>query len=571
MKFQGRKMPIKILAPDVVSKIAAGEVVERPASAVKELIENSLDAGATQVAVESPGGGVTLIRVIDNGSGIAADEAELAFQRHATSKLSAIADLDAISSLGFRGEALPSIAAVAEVEVLTRTADEIAGTYLHLKGGVVIESSKRGCPHGTTVTVRGLFLNVPARLKFLKSAATESGHISNLVSQYSLAFPEVKFSLIMDGRMALQTTGSGELRDALVKVYGLEAAEAMIQVKEEGQVPGVSGFVSPPTLSRSNRSYLSFFVNRRWVQSRLLSRAVSDAYQGLLMVGRHPIAALDIHFPGEDVDVNVHPTKTEVRFRHEHVLFAAVQKAVRAALVERTPVPLVRSGPRPAAMPFFPQGREAGAGKEGLAAAPLFAQEGVASEAGLPILRVMGQVASAYIIAEGPDGLYLIDQHAAHERVLFERVRAQRAQREVEVQGFLQPLTIEVTPRQEEMLKAGGEVLATYGFAIELFGQRTYLVRAVPAVLKGEKVAEALVEVLDSLSGEGDPQGWEEKVAISLACHSAVRAGQVLNQEEMRQLVRQLEQTELPRTCPHGRPTVIRFSSSQLEREFGRG
>jgi len=563
-------MRIKILASDVVSKIAAGEVVERPASVVKELIENSLDAGASQVAVEARGGGVALIRAIDNGSGIAADDVELAFQRHATSKLSAIADLDAISSLGFRGEALPSIAAVAEVEVLTRTAQEVAGTHLRLRGGVVIESSKKGCPQGTSVTVRNLFRAVPARLKFLKSTATESGHISNLVSQYSLAFPGVRFSLIMDGRMALQTPGSGELRDALVKVYGLEAAEAMIAVKGEGQMPGVSGFVSPPTLSRSSRSYLSFFVNRRWVQSRLLSRAVVDAYQGLLMVGRHPIAVLNIYLPGEEVDVNVHPTKTEVRFRHEHGLFAAVQKAVRAALVEQTPVPLVRSESRPAAIPFFPQGREALAEKGEPVEAPLFAQGGASSGLGLPILRVMGQVASTYIIAEGPDGLYLIDQHAAHERILFEQVRAQRAKREVEAQGLLQPLTIEVTPRQEEMLKAGGEVLAAYGFAIEPFGQRTYLLRAVPAVLKGEKVAEALMEVLDSLGGEGDPKGWEEKVALSLACHSAVRAGQVLNQEEMRQLVRQLEQTELPRTCPHGRPTMIRFSSSQLEREFGR-
>jgi len=557
-------MSIKVLTPEVVSKIAAGEVVERPASVVKELIENSLDAGATQIAIEARGGGVALIRVVDNGSGIPADEVELAFSRHATSKIESVSDLDSISSLGFRGEALASIAAVAEVEMLTRTAQEVAGTYLRLKGGIVIERSKKGCPQGTTVTVRNLFRNVPARLKFLKSSATESSHISSVVSQYSLAFPEVKFSLIMDGRMALQTPGSGDLRDALIKVYGLEAAEAMLPVKGESQVPEVSGFVSPPTLSRSSRSYLSFFVNRRWVQSRLLSRAVADAYQGLLMVGRHPIAVLNIYLPGEDIDVNVHPTKTEVRFRQEHALFAAVQKAVRAALVERTPVPLVRSQPSPTAMPPFLQG------KEGFVEAPLFAQGGPAPEPALPILRVVGQAANTYIIAEGPDGLYLIDQHAAHERVLFEQVRAQRAQREVEVQGLLQPLTIELTPRHEEMLKAGGEILAAYGFAIEPFGTRTYLLRAVPAVLKGEKVAEALMEVLDSLGGEQDPKGWEEKIAISLACHGAVRAGQVLNHEEMRNLVRQLEKAELPRTCPHGRPTMIRFSSSQLEKEFGR-
>ncbi len=558
-------MPIKILAPDVVSKIAAGEVVERPASVVKELIENSLDAGATQVSIEARGGGVSLIRVSDNGIGIPADEVELAFHRYATSKINVMADLETISSLGFRGEALPSIAAVAEVEILTRTTGEIAGTYLALKNGAVVKKEKRGCPEGTTVTVRNLFRNVPARLKFLKSVATESGHISNLVSQYCLAFPEVRFSLIVEGRMALQTPGSGSLRDALVKVYGLETAEAMIEVKEGELLPRISGFVSAPSLSRSSRSHLSFFVNRRWVRSRLLSRAVEDAYQGMLMVGRHPIAVLNISLPGDDVDINVHPTKTEVRFRFEHALFAAVQKAVRAALVEQMPVPVVRH-PTPVGSPI--KREPLWAEKEEVVAAPLFAP--TEPERRLPILRVLGQAASTYIIAEGPDGLYLIDQHAAHERILFEKVRAQQARREVEVQGLLEPVTVEVTPRQEELLKVGGEILAAYGFAIEAFGQRTYLVRAVPAVVK-EKVAEALGEVLDALGSEGNPEEWEQKVAISLACHSAVRAGQVLSPDEMRQLVRELEQTELPLTCPHGRPTMIRFSSSQLEREFGRG
>ncbi|TET39193.1 MAG: DNA mismatch repair endonuclease MutL [Dehalococcoidia bacterium] len=563
-------MPIKVLAPDVVSKIAAGEVVERPASVVKELIENSLDAGASQVAIEARGGGVNLIRVVDNGMGIAADEVELAFHRYATSKIEGMADLDSISSLGFRGEALPSIAAVAQVEVLTRTHDEVAGTYLELQNGAVVEKGKRGCPQGTRVTVRHLFRNVPARLKFLKSPATESGHISNLVSQYSLAFPEVRFTLIMDGRMALNTPGNGDLRDVLVKVYGLEAAQAMIQVgdQEKDQFPNVWGFVSPPSLARSSRSYLSFFVNCRWVQSRLLSRAVEDAYQGLLMAGKHPIAVLNISLPGQDVDINVHPTKSEVRFRYEPALFVAVQRTVRAALVEQMPVPLVRRQP---GVPTLLPEEQPFAKREELPEPSLFTLAKPPLESPLPILRVLGQLSSSYIIAEGPDGLYLIDQHAAHERVLFEKVCAQRAKREVEVQGLLEPLTIEVAPRQEEMLKAGGEILATYGFAIEPFGQRTYLLRTVPALLKGERVAEALVEVLDSLGVEGDPKSWEEKVALSLACHSAVRAGQLLSAEEMRQLVRELELTELPRICPHGRPTMVRFTSSQLEREFGRG
>ncbi len=558
-------MPIQILDPDVVSKIAAGEVVERPASVVKELLENSLDAGAARIAIEARGGGVNLIRVTDNGWGIAGDEAELAFHRYATSKIEGMADLDSISSLGFRGEALPSIAAVAEVELLTRTPDETAGTYLKLQQGKVVGKTKRGCPQGTVVTVRHLFRNFPARLKFLKSAATESSHISNLVSHYSLAFPEVRFALVIDGRMALQTPGGGDLRDVLVKLYGLETAEAMMAVSGGDEIPQVWGFVSPPSIARSSRGYLSFFVNRRWVNSPLLGRAVENAYQGLLMTGRHPIAVLNISLPYQDVDVNVHPTKNQVKFRYEHALFAAVEKAVRSALVKHMPVPLIR----PATMPISPRQEQFPAKGEEAVEMPLFARQ--APELRLPILRVLGQLASTYIIAEGPDGLYLVDQHAAHERILFEKVRAQRQSMEVEVQGLLEPLTIEVTPRQEEMLNAGKEVLASYGFAIEPFGQRTCLVRAVPALLKGGNINQVVTEILDSLAEEGDIVKREERIATSLACHGAVRAGQMLSEQEMRQLVRELELVDLPRTCPHGRPTMIRFTSSHLEKEFGRG
>ena len=557
-------MPIKVLAPEVVSKIAAGEVVERPASVVKELIENSLDAAATQVSIEARGGGLNLIRVIDNGTGIPATEATLAFHRYATSKVSNLADLDAISSLGFRGEALPAIAAVAQAELLTRTPEELAGAYLNLKNGVAVETGKRACPQGTSVTVRHLFQNVPARLKFLKSPATESSRVSNLVSQYSLAFPEVRFSLFLDGRMALQTAGNGVLRDVLVKVYGLETAEAMIPVGEVNSQ--VWGFVSPYSLARSSRGHLSFFINRRWVQSRLLSRATEDAYEGLLMTGKHPIAVLNISLPAQDIDVNVHPAKLEVKFRNEQDLFTAVQRAVRSALVKEMTVPQVMRPPSVVDVPTFISQKEHLSRQEeifeGFAPRP--------SPGPLPILRVFGQLSATYIIAEGPDGLYLIDQHAAHERILFERVRAQQASRAVEVQGMLEPLTIEVTPRQEEMLKAGGEILESYGFAMEPFGTRTYLLRTVPALLHEGNIAQAVIEILDSLGEEGESGKREERIALSLACHSAVRAGQVLSPEEMHQLVRELEQAGSPHTCPHGRPTIIRFTSSQLEREFGR-
>ena len=571
-------MSIRILSPDVASKIAAGEVVERPASVVKELLENSLDASATQIAIEVQGGGVRLIRVVDNGVGIPPEEVDLAFERFATSKVATADDLEGISSLGFRGEALPSIAAVSEVTMVTRSRDELSGIFVNIKDGAILERAKRGCPIGTTVTVRNLFRNVPARLKFLKSSSTENGHISNLVAQYSLAFPEVRFTLLIDGRTSFRSTGSGNLREVLGAVYGLDVAKAMLQIEaKEGAdplLPGVAGFVSPITLTRASRSYLSFFVNRRWVQNRMLSYALEESYQGLLMVGRHPIAVINISLPPQELDVNVHPTKSEVRFRNERDIFSAIQKAVRNTLTAQAPMPSLDtlSGP-PQPVKASPTERLpafAARPEEAVTRTPLatpIPAEPVAKT--LPILRVVGQMANTYVIAEGPDGMYLIDQHAAHERVLFEKIRNERSRRAVEIQGLLQPVPVELTVRQQELMESQSEALSEYGFGIEHFGERTYLVRSVPALLSGQNVAQSVVEVLDFLA-EGEKGDRREDIAISLACHGAVRAGQALSHEEMRDLIRQLEQASQPRTCPHGRPTMIHLSSSQLEKNFGR-
>jgi DNA mismatch repair protein MutL len=559
-------MPIKVLEPDVISKIAAGEVVERPASVVKELIENSLDAGATQITVEAVGGGVRLIRVSDNGIGIPADEVELAFHRYATSKVAAIPDLDAISSLGFRGEALPSIAAVTEVSMVTRSQDELAGTFIHLKNGVVMGKTKRGCAPGTTITVRNLFRDVPARLKFLKSMNTESRHIGHLVTQYSLAFPEVKFILIIEGHTVFLSPGSGNLRDVMMEVYGLDTAKSLLEMKGSAEaVIRVSGLISPPRVNRSTRTHLSFFINRRWVQSRMLAYAVEEAYRGLMMTGKHPIAAVNIFLPPQEVDVNVHPTKSEVRFRRDHEVFSAVNHEVRATLLEQVTAPTLKIHATPAPLPPAEQIPFSNIEAEEKPA-PL-AQE--FTPAKLPVLRVLGQLQGTYIIAEGPDNMYLIDQHAAHERVLFERIREQQRQQQVEAQGLLEPVAIEFTVRQEGFLKAQQEALAEYGFVIELFGERTYLLRSVPALLKGQNVAQSLIELLDFLAA-GTPSDWRERIAISLACHGAVKAGQILTHQEMQGLVQQLEQTPTPQTCPHGRPTMIQLSTSQLEKEFGR-
>ena len=544
-------MPIKVLDREVASKIAAGEVVERPASVVKELIENSLDAGATQITVEAHGGGASLIRVIDNGSGIPSSDVELAFHRYATSKIDTSTDLGRISTLGFRGEALPSIAAVAEIEIITQAVSDIAATYLQLRNATVINKQKYSRPRGTTITVHQLFRHFPARLKFLKSPATENGHIATLVSQYALASPEVRFSLSLNGRLTLQTPGSGNLRDAIAEVYGLEVALQMLEVDESAQVPAATGLICPPSLSRSSRSYLSFFVNRRWVRSSLLARATEDAYQGLLMAGKHPIAVLNISLPPQEVDVNVHPTKTEVRFRNSQDIYAVVQKATKKSLI-KIPVPIVKTTAPPTT------------------STPSLWTAKRVETASLPILRVVGQLANSYILAEGPEGLYLIDQHAAHERVLFEKVLAQRQQQRVDIQGLLEPLSLELSPEQEELLKTKGEIISQFGFNLEPFGVRNYLVRAVPAIIKTGNIAEVVRTLLDSLtSDEGLPK-QEENIAQSLACHSAIKAGDSLTSEEIRELIKQLEQTSQPRTCPHGRPTMIHLSSHQLEKEFGR-
>jgi DNA mismatch repair protein MutL len=561
-------MPIRALDPKVVAQIAAGEVVERPASVVKELVENSLDAGSFQISVEVRGGGVSLIRVTDNGTGIPSSEVRLAFDRYATSKVANLDDLESIQSLGFRGEALPSIAAVAQVDMVSCATGEKVGSYFSLQDGVISNQGSQGRSQGTTVTVSNLFRKIPARLKFLKSVATENSHIANVVSQYALAFPEVKFSLSIDNRIALRTPGSGQLIDSIAEVYGTEVAGNMIELKTEvpALLPRISGMVGSPKISRSGRGNLSFFVNRRWVNSRMLARAVEEAYHGLLMVGKHPVAVINVELPPQEVDVNIHPTKSEVKFHNDSAIFGALQRAVRRALTAQITVPRVGVA---AAQPVFPSElREttrlpyAGAVSSPATSAPTPALS-------LPVLRVLGQLDNSYIVAEGPEGLYLIDQHAAHERILFEKLSWQRAQRDIEVQGLLEPMTLEVSPRQEAILKSRYQDLAGFGFNIEPFGERTFLVRALPALIHDKDWAGVLRELLDSLS-QGNKSDWSEDVTITMACHGAIRAGQSLTDAEMRELIRQLEQCPSPHTCPHGRPTMIHLSSIQLKKEFGR-
>ena len=577
-------MPIRVLPADVAAKIAAGEVVERPVSVAKELLENAIDAGADEVRLEISQGGRRLIRVSDNGCGIPAAEVELAFSRHATSKLSSAEELYRVRTLGFRGEALASIAAVSRVTLFTRTAGEQVGTFLRLEGGAITGRESRARPRGTLVQVENLFYNTPARLKFLRTDATEAGHVARLATSYALAYPEKRVTLQNNNRLVLRTTGTGELFDALVAIHGLDVAEQMLDIgsteSHEARIR-VLGYVSMPELHRASRRDLIFFVNRRWVQDNSLSYAVTQAYRSLLPTGRYPMAVINVDLPPEDVDVNIHPTKREVRFRRQRAVFVAVQRAVRATLMTHRPVPVIIPWTGPAAWKehapltdlrrLSPErGRvplQAGQPEEGLARR--LDGEPRPMER-LPMLRVLGQVAQTYIVAEGPGGIYLIDQHAAHERIRYEELKAQYASKDAVGQDLLEPLPIDVSPQRATILEGHLDVLRGYGFEIIPFGSTTFLVKRVPASLIGRDVAMALSEIVDAALDGGETFSWEDQALVTLSCHTAIRARQTLSLEEMRDLVRQLEQTALPHTCPHGRPTMLHLSQTQLEKEFGR-
>lgn len=624
-------MPITLLPPELVGKIAAGEVVERPASAVKELLENALDAGARRIRVEVRAGGRELLKVTDDGCGIPRDELELALRQHATSKLRAAEDLERIATLGFRGEALGSLAAVARVTIASRTPDAASGYEITGHGAARSVPRPVACPPGTTVTVRDLFANIPARLKFLRAPTTEHGAIGRIVAAYALARPEVRFELLVEGRRTLATDGGGDRINAIVGVYGAEVAGQMLPLDPAAaDVPGiaVAGYVSAPALNRAHRQGITIFVNGRWVQNRALVFALEEAYHSLLMIGRHPIAVVDIALAPEAVDVNVHPTKSEVRFLDERAVGRALSRATRAAVLHfgRAAIPdfglagatsifsevptQTRLGAHPppvngashhsfAPSPLDHDGVRAAVAaipeRDGLPAtaltrtpqrppdatepqaAPAWEGDAPASRAPstkLPPLRVLGQVAASYIIAEGPDGVFLIDQHAAHERILLDQLLAVADGAEPDAQLLLEPLVLELTAPQAEALESCAAEMAALGFTLEPFGGTTYAVRAIPAALaksgRGRNLAETIGSLLEEASQGGQGLSWLERLASVTACHSAIRANQTLTMEEMRALIGQLERTTLPRTCAHGRPTMLQVGIGDLERQFGR-
>jgi DNA mismatch repair protein MutL len=593
---------IHVLPDQVASKIAAGEVVERPSSVVRELIDNSIDSGALHVRVEIRGGGRELIRVLDDGCGIAPDGLPTAFLRHATSKISTAEDLWAIRTLGFRGEALFSIAAVSRLTLASRPRSSSAGLEISLEGGKQVAEAVRGMPAGTVVSVRDLFFNLPARLKFLKSAPAEAAHIAALVQQYAMAYPHIRFTLVNEGRTTFQSPGTGDLREAGTSVYGADVSRVLLPVGLEPEdihaLPGneemyVYGYASPPTVSRSNRGAMHFYVNHRAVHSKMLQFAVQEAYHSLLMVGRFPICILNVVLDPVLVDVNVHPAKAEVKFRDERATFSAAQRAVRSALTAHTPAPAYGSRgaegwlfPEDNGTAVFPANGQAPAAGEWSRPGPAQSDLWPASTGGhheveplpappprtLPPLRVVGQIGNTYVIAEGPDGLFLIDQHAAHERVLYEKLAADIERGALTVQPLLQPVPLELTSRQRSDVEQLLPFLAPMGFEFESFGDSALLVRAVPAVYAGAQrdLGHDLLEMIDQVLNGAMPERWREELLITLACHSAVRAGKNLSLDEMRSLLEQLEVCRYPGSCAHGRPTMLHLTQTQLEREFGR-
>ena len=576
-------MPIQVLSPQIASKIAAGEVTERPASVVKELVENSLDAGARRISVEIRGGGIEYIRVTDDGIGIPPDEVAVAFERFATSKLVDPRDLDSVGTFGFRGEALPSIAAVARVVMVSRTRDGDAAAQVEVEAGRVLRRQSVGAAQGTSVTVRGLFHNLPARRKFLRSFASESTRIQSAVGRFALARPDVAVSLILDDKSTIATNGSGDLREAMASVYSAQITEATLDIEAEEGDSGVHGLIGRPSLARSNRNHVTIFVNGRWVQNRSLGFALFEAYRGFLMERRYPIAVVNIAVPYSDVDVNVHPSKTEVRLRDERRVFSILQRTVRETLIANLPVQEISTRPVDdqnlpsvrAYWPILPPDQTLDSDDMGsespLQTAPSQSpQQPLIPRRALPALRVLGQIKATYIAAEGPDGMYLIDQHAAHERVLFERIKSDSRAGSPSVQGLMEPVTVDLTPEQREIVDSRHSNVSGLGFHVEDFGGGTSVLRGVPAVIGPEDPAGSLRDVLDLMAEGGGYESWDERAAYSLACHGAIRAGKSLTNQETEDLVRQLEQCSQPHTCPHGRPTMIHLSAARLEEEFGR-
>ena len=646
------------LSTHVANLIAAGEVVERPASVVKELLENAVDAGASQVTLEIRDGGMTFLRLTDNGCGMSAEDARTAFLRHATSKLRTEEDLSAITTMGFRGEALAAIASVSRIDLLTKTPGSLSGTSLHLEAGVIQEESEAGCPDGTTIIVRDLFYNTPARMKFMKSDSVEGSRVASAVQLQALAHPEVAFRFLRDGKQILSTPGTGQLKDAMYCIYGRDCAR-MAELNSRWEGYSLTGYVSLPTDSRATRGMQTFFVNNRPVKSKLLITALEEAYRNQIMAGRFPACVLHLHLPAGVVDVNVHPAKTEVKFLSEKAVFDCIHYGVLAALNKQTdrpemkfrpapvsaptpepkaPSPESRQAPPPRKEPFFrtmtpeefkafsstlkdaPQPRKEAAAAflskvEVPASAPLreavltpqptppapapIAEEAIhIPPAPVPIperdspippapvpeemeqtslelpaaapWRMVGELYNSYILVEEGEDAFLIDKHAAHERILFEKLKAN--QESISSQALLQPLPVRLSPTAAGELLAQAEMLEKLGFEAEEFGENTLLLRQIPMDLSPEDAADTLESLAsDLLSGRREnPDSVRDELLHTVACKAAIKAGWHSDEKELLAIAEAVMGHQDLKYCPHGRPICISLSKKQLEKQFKR-
>ena len=571
-------MSIRRLSPEIASKIAAGEVIERPSSVVKELVENAIDAGARRVTVEVHEGGLSLIQVTDDGHGIAPEQLELAVQRHSTSKLRTVDDLACIRTLGFRGEALASIAAVAELTIASVTDAGAPGHRVTARDDAIIDSTPHGGPVGTQVTVRALFRSIPARRQFLKAERTELGHVVDVVTHAAIGHPSVAFRLLDGERERLRTPGTGDLRATLVAVHGQAVVTELIELPP-GETLGIDGFVSQPHVQRSTRRDISVFINGRWVGDRLLAGAISNAYQGLLPSRRYPVVVLRLEIPPEDVDVNVHPAKAEVRFRRGGEIFSRVSATVRRALTAggavtpaRVDEPILDQFYLPtSAMPWDGQSPPAPRSLPGEPPAdpPPEAESNGGGQLRSPVPRALGQIDQMYIVAVGPAGVYLIDQHAAHERILYNQLGQIGNGAS---QALLDPAPVTLSAEASEWVGDHLADLAALGVEVEPFGANAWLVRRVPATGRPIDAAAYLAAVVDE--AREAPTGRRvvtEQLRWTAACHAAVKAGDQLAIDEMQAVVEGLERCDLGLTCPHGRPTMILLTRDLLDRQFGRG
>ena len=668
---------IHVLSETVANQIAAGEVVERPASVVKEMLENALDAGAMRIKISVEAGGKKLIQITDNGCGMVRDDAMLAFERHATSKIKNAEDLLSVATLGFRGEALPSIASVSRLRLETRAAEESAGTVVEINGGKIARVEEAGLPLGTSITVRDLFFNTPARKKFLKAESTELSHIASLVTQYALAHPEKHFELHSATNAMLVAPPVAGYSERVYQVFGKETLDQLIPVasrqalervglpqpppwrrreEDEGEVsekglspnnPGemrIHGFVSKPEIQKLNRNSIFVFVNGRTIRDRLLQHALTEAYRNIIPPAVFPVVLLFLELPAGEVDVNVHPSKTEVRFRQQSVMHDFVRDSVRAALMKARPVPQFMTEIRshatasqsltPGAMtPDMTTGAQPWNSTSGAASvAPLVSaphisdgtngfalqapvpppfsarfqfEDGIAVEANAAIslargvdaipdngcapaldvgeeeptlaslstLKPLGQIRNSFILAVNEDGLWIVDQHVAHERVLFERVLKQRAAQRVESQRLLMPIVLELSPAQQAVFAEISDELKHNGFEAEPFGARSVAVKVAPAGVEAAAVETMLHELLDQFSREEQSLNLEKirtRIAASIACHAAIKVNMPLEQNKMEWLLAELAKTDHPYACPHGRPVVLRYSMKDIQKAFKR-